>query len=406
MTNLYRNVATFLRQIMNWLRPPRRLKFTREGVLFVLLTIGVGAAAINTGINLLYLVLAMMLSVIMASGILSEASLRQIGVKRSFPASTFAGETIDVRVMLTNRKRRIPSFSLEILDEIPPSVSQEKKESYLLKIEAGKTAHLKYRLKVERRGLYQFQSLVLLTRFPFALFQKSRTYELPETFLVYPRLISVDPLFAMSSHEKFSTTQRGKVTKGGGGEGFYALREYREGDNPRWVHWKSSARLGKLLVREFAKEPTEKIAVLFHASSSVESDELEWGISYAASLMYTFMKQHRPLFFATYEPDFAIVRPHDTKPLEQILRILALFTPPREKTFSQLLSEVKGEIPQDAGIIGMHMEGENVSFSRREGRFALIDLKAEYKKNEREGERERGRQGEWENGRMGEGETG
>src|SRR5206468_3395868 len=57
-------------------RPPRRLRITREGWFYVLFTLGVGAAAINTGNNLLYLVLGLQLSTIVISGVLSESCLR------------------------------------------------------------------------------------------------------------------------------------------------------------------------------------------------------------------------------------------------------------------------------------------------------------------------------------------
>jgi hypothetical protein len=65
-----------------WGRWPRRLKLTREGKYFIFITFGVGVAAINTGNNLLYLLLGMLLSLIIVSGVLSELSLRHLTVAR------------------------------------------------------------------------------------------------------------------------------------------------------------------------------------------------------------------------------------------------------------------------------------------------------------------------------------
>src|SRR5262245_1763645 len=67
------------------LRPPRRLSFTREGRIIVILSVGVGFAAINTGNNLLYLLLGWLLSFIIASGILSELTLKRLTVERRPP---------------------------------------------------------------------------------------------------------------------------------------------------------------------------------------------------------------------------------------------------------------------------------------------------------------------------------
>src|SRR5438309_11606713 len=99
-----------------WLRPPRRLQFTREGKYFVGITVGVGFAAINTGNNLLYLLLGMMLSLIIASGILSEMSLRGLEVTRRPPGRLHAGRPFLMGIALKNTKRRLPSFSVEVED--------------------------------------------------------------------------------------------------------------------------------------------------------------------------------------------------------------------------------------------------------------------------------------------------
>src|SRR5215471_17664118 len=98
---------------MRWRRWPRTLKFTREGKYFVGITIGVGFAAINTGNNLLYLLLGMMLSLIIASGILSEMSLRGLEVERLPPGRLHARRPVLMGIGLRNRKSRLPSFSIE-----------------------------------------------------------------------------------------------------------------------------------------------------------------------------------------------------------------------------------------------------------------------------------------------------
>ena len=61
---------------------PRKLKFTREGKYYLGITLGVGFAAINTGNNLLYLLLGMLLSLMLVSGVMSDLSLRRLTVTR------------------------------------------------------------------------------------------------------------------------------------------------------------------------------------------------------------------------------------------------------------------------------------------------------------------------------------
>ena len=74
-----------LRRLLANLKPPRKLKLTREGKYYLLITLGVGFAAVNTGNNLLYLLLGMFLSLIVVSSVMSEISLRHLSVVRRLP---------------------------------------------------------------------------------------------------------------------------------------------------------------------------------------------------------------------------------------------------------------------------------------------------------------------------------
>ncbi|HKQ70191.1 MAG TPA: hypothetical protein VJT73_12670, partial [Polyangiaceae bacterium] len=103
------------RFLRRW-RPPRKLKFTREGKYFLGITLGVGFAAINTGNNLLYLLLGMLLSLIVLSGVMSELSLRDLNVVRRLPTRAQVGRAHLVEIEVFNRKKRTPSYAIEVED--------------------------------------------------------------------------------------------------------------------------------------------------------------------------------------------------------------------------------------------------------------------------------------------------
>src|SRR5207247_7079436 len=92
----------------------RSLAFTRMGRWYIALTIGIGLAATNTGNNLLFLVLGLLLASIIVSGILSEQTLRGVHVERRLPAVAIAGQPALIGLRARNGKKRGPSFSLEI----------------------------------------------------------------------------------------------------------------------------------------------------------------------------------------------------------------------------------------------------------------------------------------------------
>src|SRR3989304_2290822 len=92
----------------------RSVKVTSVGIRYLLLCLAVGLAAVNTGNNLLYLLFAMMLSLILVSGVLSERALRRLTVTRTLPPRLFAGTPIPCRVTVANARRWMPSFSLRL----------------------------------------------------------------------------------------------------------------------------------------------------------------------------------------------------------------------------------------------------------------------------------------------------
>jgi uncharacterized protein (DUF58 family) len=236
------------------LRPPRRLRFTREGRIIVLLSVGVGFAAINTGNNLLYLLLGWLLSFIIASGILSEMTLKRLTVERRPPPRVYANEPFLMEVVIENAKDNRASFSIEVEDLV--GTTPLDKRCYFLKIPAAKSQRTSYRHTFIRRGLYKLSGYRLATKFPFALFRKSRDVDAPLEVLVYPTRVAVPRPPPRSTSKGDATASR----LGRRGE-FFGLRERRAGDDRRDVHWRSSARTGRLLVREYEDELARRVAI-------------------------------------------------------------------------------------------------------------------------------------------------
>lgn len=244
----------FLARLRRRLRPPRRLRFTREGRIIVLLAVGVGFAAINTGNNLLYLLLGWLLSFIIASGILSELTLKRLTVERRPPPRVYANEPFLMEVVIENGKEKRASFSIEVEDMIGGTPLD--KRCYFLKIPPAKSQRTSYRHTFVRRGRYELTGYRIATKFPFALFRKSRDVDAPLEVLVYPARVSVP-------RPPPRTTSKGEATAnrlGRRGE-FFGLRERRAGDDRRDVHWRSSARTGRLLVREYEDEQARRVVI-------------------------------------------------------------------------------------------------------------------------------------------------
>jgi uncharacterized protein (DUF58 family) len=224
---------------------PRGLTFTREGRVYVVVCLGVGFAAVNTGNNLLFLVLGLMLGLIIVSGVLSEIALRGISVRRGLRGRADEREVFPVELTLRNDKRLAPSFSIELRDEIDGEAF--KRRCFFLRVGPREERSIAYRCELMRRGARAFDGVVASTRFPFGLFEKTRFFPLPGRVLVLPGRVALFP----PPLSPVPREGQGTVERRGVGQEFRELREMVPGDDPRRIDWRSTARLGGTpMVRE------------------------------------------------------------------------------------------------------------------------------------------------------------
>ena len=235
-------------------RRGRRLRFTREGKYFVALTLAIGFAAVNTGNNLLYLVLGMLLTLIVGSGVLSEVALYKLEVSRQVPERIFCGQPVLIGIALTNNKKRQASFSIEVEDmQLHEPLD---KKCYFLKVPAARTQQTSYRHAFTRRGRYVLTGFQISTKFPFALFRKSRQQRADTEVLVYPAVYPITP----PAGRGLGIGERRSLRLGRRGE-FVALREYRDGDDPGDIYWRKSAHTGRPVVRQNEDPAARQIAI-------------------------------------------------------------------------------------------------------------------------------------------------
>jgi uncharacterized protein (DUF58 family) len=248
------------------LRPPRRLRPTRAGWCFFLLVFGVGFAALNTGNNLLYMVLALMLAFLVLSGLLSEATLRGIRVRRRVPGEIFAERAARVLLEIHNDQSRAVAFAVVVEDRADSGsdagTDHAAGRCFALRIAPGAREVRSYSLRAERRGELRFRGYVVFTRFPFGLFSKSLLIEDHETLLVYP------PVDRLSLPRRDAEASREGDTRdwelAGSSPVAAGLRSFAPGDPRRRIHWQASQRAGSLLVRDLESECDQEVRVRLH----------------------------------------------------------------------------------------------------------------------------------------------
>jgi uncharacterized protein (DUF58 family) len=268
--------------VVRWLKPPRTLAINSLGWYFIAFIFAVGLAAVNTGNNLLYLIFGGMLSFIVTSGILSNLDLNHLVVTRHLPEHLFARTPTLVRVEIENRKRRIPSFLLLVEARSPDGPS-----ALIPTVGPGRSSDGFIEVVFPARGLHELSPLKVSTRFPFGLFTKGMDAADDGSVLVFPHLSPTDvPDFDFRGREGEAA-----LVQSGQGSDPYSIKDFQPGDNPRHIHWKSSAKRGKLMRREFSKEQEPAVTIKISADRETPVNVIERKIEHAASLAERFIME-------------------------------------------------------------------------------------------------------------------
>ncbi|MCK9523750.1 MAG: DUF58 domain-containing protein [Proteobacteria bacterium] len=302
--------------------------------MFTLVTLGTGIAAINTGNNLLFLMLGLMLGLIIASGVLSERALNALDIRRQLPRRARAGTRFSVSFAVTNRQRALPALAVEIRDIIDGAPF--RRSGFFLKIDPGQTRHIDYPCDIAARGTARFSGVRIATRFPFGLFEKRHTLSLDESLLVWPAS-QPPPRWPKGAHAATADTAADTDAHSPTGDDFFQLRDYQPGDDPRHIHWPSSARQQKPVVRDMTQDPGAPVEIVLDAArhpGDARTDPEE-AIRVAAALIEDIVAQGHPVRLVTAGPEAPHIAESRTAPplLDHLARLdtaaLATCAPPQ-----------------------------------------------------------------------------
>lgn len=276
-------VGNTVRVLVQLVRAPRghRTIPTKTGTMLILITIGVGTAAFNTGQNILYLALSLLMSTLLVSGILSWMNFKGCRWRLRTGRHFRVGDISPVYLELENTKRRLPSYDLTF--NLYAEKDGQTGSLYLNdRLDPGATSRLQWDFSPKRRGRETICLQGLISRYPFGFLKKSIRDSFKKDVVVWPARI----------HYQFSGDKAGRRwmfghhRRKGDGVELIHLRNYRHGDSLRRIHWKASARLGTLQVRETEQEHHQAFSLLVDPSPKVWKDarQFEKMCAFVASL--------------------------------------------------------------------------------------------------------------------------
>ena len=337
---------------MVWPSRGHRILPTVSGTILISLAMGIGTAAYNSSSNILFITLSLLLSCLILSGVLSWLNLRGVAWRLQLVGPLRAGHDASAALELRNAKSFLPTYGLwfDLAASAVANAPVQPVESTLTgkgldvramlakadaasqrgtltlrtRLEAGGEARLNWGFKPASRGVLRVELARVGSLFPFGFLKKDIGTEVRAEAVVWPAPVEYRR-HAVVSARRLAGGER--VTRAGTGGDLHALRRYTEGDSHRLIHWKASARMRTLLVRQFAAESAEGFSLWLRTDAAVwaRPDQFELLVSFCATLAEDLFRAGQLTTVAIdAEPPVAVRRLRD---LEEFLDQLAVVEP-------------------------------------------------------------------------------
>jgi uncharacterized protein (DUF58 family) len=236
------------------------------------------------GLGLLVVVVLGFAVVVRPSRLAIQREIQPPRVPKGSPAIAF--------LTFANRGRRTVPVSIAT-----QAFGTQRVRTVIPKLRGGERGTRAYRLPTTRRGVFDVEPVELTRRDPFELFRRTRKHAEVERIWVYPRVIGLGTLPAGQTRNlegpSSDTSPQGNIT-------FHRLRDYVDGDDLRLVHWRSSARAGKLLVKHNVDTSQPYTVVLLdHRPSLYTEEAFEQAVDVAASVVTAAAANKSPVELRT-----------------------------------------------------------------------------------------------------------
>ncbi|MGH9699110.1 MAG: DUF58 domain-containing protein [Candidatus Acidiferrales bacterium] len=337
------------RTSLRWLVYQVDYRLTREGVIYLGAVFILVLAAVNTGNNLLFMILACSLAGILISGVLSRVVLTGVDLKFDLPEHIFAGQPVLAEMELRNEKQLWPSFSLRVVGDLKKGAGDARiltRAVFFPYIPRLSATRQKVELLFSRRGIYRQDSFGIRTRFPFGFFEKTREVQSRMEIVVYPQVQPADQFYEVLPllSGEIASHFRGR------GHELHSLREYLPADNARFVDWKVSAKTGRLMVREFAREDERRVMLILDPflgapraelgvlAKAEHTERFERAVSLTASIAWHFHEIDAVMQFRTHH--FSTIMSPASEIIYDTLRELSSIQPEESAPGGEFLNEL------------------------------------------------------------------
>jgi uncharacterized protein (DUF58 family) len=300
---------------------------TAAGMLLLALAVAIAVAAYNTASNILFITLSLLLSCLLLHGILDFLNFRRLSWRLIVKPPLRAGEESLAAIEVRNDKRVLPTHAIWF----QTAALRSGLEGLLPlpgRLGPGGEARAEWPFTPARRGVERVELTGAVSRFPFGFARKTFAAGLRRDVRVWPARVDYELVGVAAAARRPAMVE---ISRAGDGSDLHNLRRYRAGDSHRHIHWKASARLGQLLVKQNAAESTATFILRLDATTGAwtRPEQFERACSLAATLAEDLFRDQRLAGVALNDEDEVPVR--GLADLEGFLDRLATIEPGERK---------------------------------------------------------------------------
>lgn len=255
--------------------------------------------------NLTYLVASGIWALFFTDLVLSLFSLNGIRVYRFCP--THASRAKDFSIKLKIENTSFTKFFLKVADagfteNIPGEILP-----VIPKLKNGESSVLSYQRQIKARGIYYLNYCSVETSFPLGFWKIKKIYPLQSKIIIYPEFYEAND-FVISYRGlrvEFANTSSNRPGLGGD---FFEIREFKPGDSLRYLHWRATARTGKLMVKQLEKFTLSNSTIILDNSPGLilgigEESNFEYAIKTAATIAERALSRRYHIKFICYDDE-------------------------------------------------------------------------------------------------------
>lgn len=374
-TQVSRGMAKALvRGLAGMLIPTERMILTREGACYLAVMGVLLFAGLYQQVNLILLVSTLAAGPFFTSLVGSRALLRRLSVVRRTPSYVFSGDPLVIEYLVANGRSWTPALALFVDDQLAPVDQGGGGDAlaprvFFPRVSAGERGRIRWQGTSPRRGEYRFRELQLGTRAPFGLVERTVPVLLEDRLVVYPRIGQLTRRWFQIQRQAMVNRTGQRHDRTAQQDEYHGLRDYRAGDSPRWIHWRTSARRGELMVKEFEQQNEQDLAILVDPwlppskPSAAQLQAVEQAISFAATVcLETCRRQGRRVLLGWTGLIPGVFQGHASiKLLHELLGQLAVLGPNHTGRLAELLDAMPAASVRDSLLVVVATRGVNLT---------------------------------------------